>query len=777
MLKSAAQSITVNSLAIKALEEEVEKESAEYDPDWQALPKMKPPLLDNIPIELMDRPQWVGWRYENRGGKLTKVPVNPPTGKHADTTNPKTWASIQEALNATETYSLDGIGFVFSESDPYTGIDLDSCIDPDTGGLQPWAHQWVDSFQSYTEVTPSGKGLHIIVEGRLPDGSRHRKKKIEVYDKERFFTFTGNTLEGRSQIASRQAELDHFLLKTFETPQEKTTDWLSNLDDEELLKRAREAENGGKFSKLFDEGEWEAVGYPSQSEADLALCKMLAFWTGRDKERMDRLFRRSGLYRKKWKQSYSNSTMDKAINECEEIYTPPQAEPEKYSNAQPIAPSDLTSRIQQMNQKHAVVMLGGKFLIMNEIVDPVFNRPTITFSTISDFKNYYATDKVEVSNGNGTKLVSIAPVWLDSPERRQYEGIVMAPGRDVPGYYNLYRGFAVNPEKGDWHLNKTHIFEVICNSDLQAYDYLINWMAYIVQNIQSGTGKRPEVAVVMKGGRGAGKGTFVQGFGRLFGSHFLHVTHPNHFLGRFNFHLKDALLLFADEAFWAGDKTSEGVLKGLITEERIFIEPKGKDSFAVQNHVNVIIASNNDWVIPAGLDERRFFVLEVSEARKQDYAYFEALRKEMENGGREAMLYELLHMDLSGVNLRNVPQTKGLLEQKLLSADSVTKFWHSRLQEGSQLREDDHWTTFVETQKLYDEYSRYAKTLGYKHIEDVTVFVKKLRELCPDITGPRKRTVEGIRRIGYLFPPLDKCREKFEEVVKIPIQWQEIADE
>jgi primase-polymerase (primpol)-like protein len=163
---------------------------------------MKPiPLVGNIPAELKDRRQWVAWRYEERDGRLTKIPKNPQTGGNASSTEPDTWGSIQEALIATETYGLDGIGFMFSESDPYAGVDLDSCLNPETGELEPWARRWVDLFQSYTEVTPSGRGLHIILRGKLPEregktGTGRKKGKFEVYDRQRFFTFTGNVLNG-----------------------------------------------------------------------------------------------------------------------------------------------------------------------------------------------------------------------------------------------------------------------------------------------------------------------------------------------------------------------------------------------------------------------------------------------------------------------------------------------------------------------------------------------------------------------------------------------------
>lgn len=448
----------------------------------------------------------------------------------------------------------------------------------------------------------------------------------------------------------------------------------------------------------------------------------------------------------------------------------------------PVGPDAETSNdyLDRLNTKHAIIMVGGKCCILNEIVDPTFNRPDVTFSSISDFRNFYSNEKVFVKNGKGEqKAHSVAELWLQNKGRRQHQGIVFAPGKTVPGYYNLFRGFGVEPKKGDWSLNRNHQYEVICNCDEQADIYLTNWKASIVQSVYHGRDERPETSFVMKGKRGTGKGTDAQCFGGAFGSHFLHVTSPNQFLGKFNQHLKDCIVLFADEAFWAGDKTSEGILKGLVTEKTFRVEPKGKDSFVVKNHVNLIVASNNDWVIPAGLDERRFFVVEVSDTHQQDHKYFKALHDEMNNGGREAMLYDLLHTDLSGVNLRNIPQTAGLMEQKLLSADSITKFWFSRLQEGSQLREDGGWQPYAETQKLFDQYAAYARTLGYSRIEDAALFSRKLRELCPPeggsvgISGPRRFSQNG-RRINVLeFPKLSVCRRKFETVSKYPVQWDE----
>lgn len=151
-------------------------------------------LLDNIPDELKATPQWVVWRYEDHGKpKRDKVPYNPRTERRAKSNDPQTWASFAEARAAFDHGGYDGVGFVFAEDGGLVGIDLDGCRDPETGELEPWAAEIVKRMNSYTEVSPSGTGVHIFVKGALPAGGR-KKGKIEMYREGRFFTVTGRHL-------------------------------------------------------------------------------------------------------------------------------------------------------------------------------------------------------------------------------------------------------------------------------------------------------------------------------------------------------------------------------------------------------------------------------------------------------------------------------------------------------------------------------------------------------------------------------------------------------
>lgn len=278
--------------------------------------------VEAIPQELRDLRQWVIWRFVQRPGsrKPTKVPINAATGKGASTTDAATWSSFDVALASFLKSQGDGIGFVFTPDDPYTGIDLDDCHDED-GHLVSWARDIVARFDSYTELSPSGRGRHIILRGKLPEKGR-RKGHVEMYSEGRYFTMTGALIEGEpSVIAERSETLIAVYQEIFvegdnqQTIQRPTISSFSNIEaDDDLIDKAISAKNGVKFRMLW---QGDISGYGSNSEADMALCNHLHYWTGGDIERMDRLFRGSGLMRSKWNeqhgaQTYGQMTIAKA---------------------------------------------------------------------------------------------------------------------------------------------------------------------------------------------------------------------------------------------------------------------------------------------------------------------------------------------------------------------------------------------------------------------------------------------------------------------------------
>lgn len=285
---------------------------------------------------MRDNPAWVVWKLEpspKDPSKLTKVPYSAHDGSNASSTDPQTWATFKQAL----LYHLDndwtdGVGMVVCDADDFVGIDLDHCRDPETGEIEPWAQKVVDTVNSYTEITPSSAGLRIFARGSLPPSGRKRGD-FEIYENGRYLTVTGQHLEGTPlTVEPRELEIRRVHREVWpDQGKPKPTDHPvpqpTNLADSELLAKASDAVNGAKFSALWS---GSTAGYPSQSEADMALCAMLAFWTGGDAGRMDALFRASGLFRPKWDerhygggQTYGDHTVVAAIDNATEFYTPP----------------------------------------------------------------------------------------------------------------------------------------------------------------------------------------------------------------------------------------------------------------------------------------------------------------------------------------------------------------------------------------------------------------------------------------------------------------------
>jgi Protein of unknown function (DUF3987) len=274
--------------------------------------------------------QWINWRYEERDGKLTKVPVCPHTGELAAVDRPETWGTYEGALRAAKEHDYDGVGFVFTEEDPYAGVDLDKCQDSESGEVDEWARELIEDLDSYTELSPSGSVVYVLVKAKLPRGER-RKGQIELYDSGRFFTVTGLHLAGTpKKIVERQVEVELLHRRLFGLNKGDPNGHVSHgsgnaLSDTEILARAGQAANGEAFEKLWA---GDVSNHASRSEADLALCSRLVFWTGGDPGRVDELFRQSGLYRRKWDErhygdgkTYGEATIEKALEDATEFYS------------------------------------------------------------------------------------------------------------------------------------------------------------------------------------------------------------------------------------------------------------------------------------------------------------------------------------------------------------------------------------------------------------------------------------------------------------------------
>jgi hypothetical protein len=466
-----------------------------------------------------------------------------------------------------------------------------------------------------------------------------------------------------------------------------------------------------------------------------------------------------------------------------EEYEAPEEEGAGVDDAQLREPPKGTV-VDELNELHAVVMEGGKFRIFTEQFDPVLKRSFYQRSSKEDFENLYSNALVEVAD----KLVPKSQLWLRSAARRQYIGVLFDPEHDHKGWLNLWKGWSVEPKRGDWSLMKSLLLDVLVDGVEDHSEYVMNWMAYMLQH----PGRAAEVAVCFRGEKGTGKGTLARALSDLAGAHGLNISSPEHLVGRFNSHLQNCIFLFADEAFWAGDKSGEAKLKQLVTEPTIAYEGKGRDATMGKNLIHVMMAANGEWVVPAGLDgERRFAVFEVNTKRKGDTKFFNDLNRQMyREGGLEAMLYDLLTRDLKDWAPRHsVPATNALMKQKIMSMDEVQRWWYTKLSDG-MLPGVDGWdempagqTVACIKETLRQDYLEFAKEMGCRRPADQVSLGMRLGKLVtlqntqvkPPDDGYTLKVDSKGRASAYKMPGLLDARREFEERMGATLNWLEHA--
>ena len=449
-----------------------------------------------------------------------------------------------------------------------------------------------------------------------------------------------------------------------------------------------------------------------------------------------------------------------------------------------------------MNQSFAVVKYVSKIMVASIV------RNELDFMKLEDFHNMFAnlvvSTEIETKDESGTPKKTtrqnvVSKDWVKWKHRRQYvnRGVVFAPGGSLEvenDMLNLWRGFGVEPKQGDWSLMRDHILNVVCTGNQQHFAYLIKWMAYGVQHPDRPIG----VAIALRGEEGAGKGILWRNYGKLWGKHFKHVAQGEHLTGRFNAVLGDACAVFLDEALWAGDHKGEQILKALITEDTFQLERKFCDAIPVPNRLRIMIASNNDWIVPVGTKGRRYVVLDVSDQYADENdpahaAYWDPLHAQFGNhapdDGRAAMLYDLLHMDLSGFNIRAVPKSAAKTEQKLLSLGGTTAWLYRVLHDGAiehearntnpKLTLNTAWDATGLTIPKADAYQSYLAFSKQRHewqpeIKDL--WSKKIRAVLRNCVGDTRPG--GIR--SFQFVPLADCRHQFSNHLGDPdLGWEE----
>lgn len=438
-----------------------------------------------------------------------------------------------------------------------------------------------------------------------------------------------------------------------------------------------------------------------------------------------------------------------------------------------------SSDLRYMNTNHAFILsLGGRPMVMNKAYNEAHKKHMIEYVTPESLVQMYSNRMAQETMSDKRGPMPIGKWWLQHVHRKDYSAVTFEPDMPPGEYhildegkldkkddtedvyqtrYNLWEGFGVEAKKGCWKKTFKHIYTILCNRDKDKFSYVIKWFAWSVQN----PGSPPEVAVIFKGKKGAGKGVILQRMVKMFGSHGMTITNREHLTGKHNEHLANCCFLFADEAYHPGDKEAEAVLKGLITEPTLATEPKFRSLRISRNCLHIAMATNSDWVISASEDERRYFINEVentyakgscSEDTRQKY--FTALWNELDKeGGLSAMLYDLQHMQLNGWHPRyNVPETEELKRQIAMSLPKLKYAFLCMLEDGVFPGARDGSGYTITPTNLAEYLHKFDNTK--------TINTKQVAKICKDLGIEHGRTKHARY---YFFPELGEVRRRWNE--------------
>jgi hypothetical protein len=411
--------------------------------------------------------------------------------------------------------------------------------------------------------------------------------------------------------------------------------------------------------------------------------------------------------------------------------------------------------LEAMNTKFAVIKnRGGKACILRHTTNEKL-EPIDAFCDVHSFHNIIASNIPSIKGDE--KPAKATNWWLAHSKRREYEGVVFDPSTtalEINKHLNQWRGFGVQPSSdGDWGLMRIHIRDVLANSDEQNAKYIVKWLAWAVQNPD----KPAEVALVLRGDEGVGKGTLVNTIIKLFGKHGLAISDSNLLTGTFTGHFETCCFIFADEGFFAGDHKARDKLYAMITEPTIMIHDKFCKAFPARNRTKMIFASNSGWVVPAGPNSRRWAVFDVSDKRRGDLTYFKPLDEQMKNGGYERMLHDLQRVDLKGWHPRDdVPHTLALQDQRDRSLRSEAR-WLLTILENGVLPHTTYQANLTNNQvyncDLYRSLNDSAGPRAKEYFNQMT-----LKPLLENLGCRQKHTTKGKL---WTFPPIKEMRENW----------------
>jgi hypothetical protein len=434
---------------------------------------------------------------------------------------------------------------------------------------------------------------------------------------------------------------------------------------------------------------------------------------------------------------------------------------------------DMTAEdklVDELNRIHSVVPIGGGVYIVNRDYDPMLDRHVLSFSCEQHFNLRYRNRQIHCAG----ELIGLGEYWLKHSQRRQYDGLIFSPERDVEGYLNMWQSWGCEPKEGTCDLWIKFVEEIICQNDRELFDYILMYFAHMVQRPR----EMPETSIVLRGEQGVGKNTFFEVIGAIVGkAHYIMLSSMQQIVGRFSGHLCDVLFVACNEGVWGGNREAHGMLKSMITDAYQPMERKGKDIVMVQNFKRVLFSTNENWAVPRDMDDRRHIICDVSPKRKNDYPYWAAIRQEMQNGGVEALFHMLKTLDLGDWHPREIPERMKIAGwgMKIKGAGSIDKWWFEMLLQGYIIRDErpyapdesvnDYWPERIQPYQLQASYLRWCEDYKVNHREHSAEVAERLFYFG---VSKAQRRRSDMRKRYYLLPALIEAREIYQSKFKLP---------
>ena len=363
--------------------------------------------------------------------------------------------------------------------------------------------------------------------------------------------------------------------------------------------------------------------------------------------------------------------------------------------------------------------------------------------------------------------------FLVNPNTHLYNAIAFSPLPTPDTTLNYWISPSIKPKQGDWIVLREFLNTVICNNNVALLDYLIYYLAHMLQRPED----KPGIMIVLLSGQGTGKGTFYKLLSKIWSRTTLQVSDIGEVIGQFNAALERNYTVCMDEALFAGDKKSLDKLKSLITEKKCRIEQKHQPSRTIDSYHRFFAASNHEHFAHVDKDDRRFLFIRVSSIHKQDQLYFDAVNDALDNDDViAAMMFDLINLDLTGFNIRKRPLTEEHLSQRLQSLSGFERYWFEVMQTG-MINEHLEWNKpmFISSSSLIYKYKEYDKNATrYQPLQQQQI-ATTLKTMCPSATPARKKGTNKQER-GYDLPDINVARKEFEMMVGTSVEWGTLED-